>query len=308
MLRAIELFRPRFTELGMEIVTPKIVQVLSEEELVSLLPSFDGWIIGDDPATVRVLKAGVDGKLKAAVKWGAGVDNVDLVACRELGLPITNTPGMFGLEVADIALGYVIALARETFAIDSSVRQGEWIKPSGISLAGRRVALVGFGDIGRNIAKRLLAAEMTVVAYDPFFKADKSIPSVETAEWPDRLNEADFLVLACALTPENCHLVNRDVLEQCRTGIRVVNVARGGLIDEKALNDALQSGRVHSAALEVMEVEPLPSDSPLRNHGHRCLFGSHNSSNSQDAVIRTSERAIVLLAEMLGLSNAEQQS
>ncbi len=301
MLRAIERFRPLFAARGIEITTPDVVQILSEEELVTLVPQFDGWIIGDDPATARVFEAGQAGRLKAAVKWGVGVDNVDFAACKRLGIPISNTPGMFGREVADIALGYVIALARETFSIDRAVKAGGWIKPAGISLAGKTVALAGFGDIGRNTAKRLLAAEMKVIAYDPFFKPAPGLEAVESAVWPERLEEADFIVITCALTKENRHMLGQRSLFQAKPGVRVVNVARGPLVDEGALVEALASGKVHSAALDVFEVEPLPAESLLLAFGDRCLFGSHNSSNTIDAVERTSLKAIDLMTGFLGL-------
>src|SRR5256885_975123 len=103
-LKAMDHYRARFTEQAVEVVTPNVVQTLSEEELIALLPEFDGWIIGDDPATRRVFAAGKAGRLRAAVKWGVGVDNVDFAACHDLGIPISNTPGMFGQEVADVAL------------------------------------------------------------------------------------------------------------------------------------------------------------------------------------------------------------
>jgi D-3-phosphoglycerate dehydrogenase len=233
------------------------------------------------------------------MKWGVGVDNVDFAACKRLGIPVSNTPGMFGREVADVALGYVIALARETFAIHRGVVGGQWPKPAGISLAGKTVALAGFGDIGRNTAKRLLALEMNVVAYDPYFKPAPGLETVANAGWPARIEEADFVVFTCALTPENRHMLNAKVLERAKPGVRVVNVARGPLIDETALIAALADGRVHSAALDVLEVEPLPADSPLRGFGDRCIFGSHNGSNTIDAVIRTSEYAIDVLADYL---------
>lgn len=302
MLRAIDEFRPIFTTRGVELTAAKVVQVLSEEELISLVPQFDGWIIGDDPATARVFEAACAGRLKAAVKWGVGVDNVDFAACKRLGLPISNTPGMFGREVADIALGYVISLARETYAIDHGVKAGHWPKPAGISLAGRTVALAGFGDIGRNTAKRLLASEMKVIAYDPFYNPAAGLEAVEPAVWPARVEEADFIVLTCALTKENRHMLNAKVLAQAKPGVRIVNVARGPLIDEMALAAALAAKRVHSAALEVFEVEPLPMTSPLRDFGQRCLFGSHNSSNSIDAVRRTSHKAIELLFKFLAVA------
>ncbi|MDJ0688158.1 MAG: phosphoglycerate dehydrogenase [Xenococcaceae cyanobacterium MO_188.B32] len=299
MLRSIDRFKPLFAAKGIEIFCPDVVQTLSVEELKSLVPQYDGWIIGDDPANREVFTAGKAGNLKAAVKWGVGVDNVDFVAAKELGIPIANTPQMFGAEVADIAMGYVIALARHTFIIDRGVREGKWLKPSGISLADKTVALIGFGDIGRNTAKRLLAADMQVIAYDPYFEAVPGL-KVRSALWPERLEEADFIVLTCALTPENKHMVNKDILAKVKPGVRIVNVARGPLIDETALDAALASRRVHSAALDVFEVEPLPTDSPLRQY-EQCIFGSHNSSHTIDAVCRASKKAISLLFGFLGV-------
>lgn len=299
MLRMIDDFRGHFARYGAELTTPAVVQTLSVEELKALVPQHDGWIIGDDPATREVFAAGQAGRLKAAVKWGIGVDNVDFAACKDLGIPITNTPNMFGGEVADVAIGYVVALARETFEIDRGVRAGQWPKPRGISLAGKTVALVGFGDIGRNTARRLLAADMKVIAYDPFAKPSPELPAVELAAWPQRLEEADFIVVNCALTPSSHHLVNAQALARARRGVRVVNVGRGPVIDEAALSAALQSGQVYSAALDVFEVEPLPAASPLREHP-RCIFGSHNSSNTADAVARTSAIAIDKLMGFLG--------
>ena len=301
MVRMIEEFRPRFAALGVEVDAPAVVQTLPEAELIQMLPAYDGWIIGDDPATRAVFAAGMAGKLRAAVKWGVGVDNVDFVAARELGLPITNTPGAFGGEVADVAVAYVIMLARELMTIDRGVRAGGWPKPAGISLAGKTVGLVGFGDIGRNVGKRLAAADMRLIAYDPGLS--EAPPIAELAAWPARVEECDFLVFTCALTPKNCHMLNADVLARARRGVRVVNVARGPLIDEAALIAALGSGQVRSAALDVFEVEPLPTDSPLRAI-EQCVFGSHNGSNTVDAVRRTSERAIGLLAGFLGLETA----
>ncbi len=307
MLRAVDRFRARFAELGHELTTPDVPQVLPEKELIELVPQFDGWIIGDDPATAAVFEAGRAGRLKAAVKWGVGVDNVDFDACKRLGIPIANTPGMFGREVADMAMGYVIALARETFAVHAGIRNGQWPKPPGIWLAGKTVALAGFGDIGRNTAKRLLASEMRVIAYDPFFKPAPDLEAVENAVWPERLGEADFVVLTCALTPQNRHMLGESALALVKPGVRVVNVARGPLVDESALAAALADGRVTSAALDVFEIEPLPSDSPLRGF-EQCLFGSHNGSNTIDAVVRTSERAIELLDGFLKRTPEEASS
>ena len=303
MLGMIEEFRPLFESRGVELTPAKVVQILSEDELCALLPQYDGWIIGDDPATRRVFAAGKAGQLKAAVKWGIGVDNVDFAACKDFGLPITNCPNMFGAEVADVGMAYIGALARETFIIDRGVRAGQWPKPRGISLAGRTLGLVGLGDIGRNLARRALAADLKVVAYDPFYKGP--LPNgIARADWPNRIGEVDFLAFACALTPGNHHMLNTAVLAQAKPGVRVVNVARGPLIDEAALFAALQTGHVHSAALDVFEVEPLPAASPLRGLS-QTIFGSHNGSNSADAVRRCSLFAVDKLLGYLQVPAAQ---
>ncbi len=301
MLGIMRDFERYFTERGVDVVCPNVVQTLVEAQIIDLVPQCDGWIIGDDPATAAVFRAGRSGRLKAAVKWGIGVDNVDFKAAQALGIPVTNTPNMFGGEVADIAMAYVTALARETFRIDREVRGGGWPKPRGISLRRKVLGLVGFGDIGKHVARRALAADMVVIAYDPDYRPDASINDVSLARWPSNIEACDFLVLTCSLNDANRHLLNEEALQKTKRGVRIVNVARGPLIDETALVAALASGQVHSAALDVYETEPLPLSSPLRGF-ECCVLGSHNASNTAEAVWRTSERAARLLCGFLGLT------
>jgi len=289
--------------LGLELVPAQTTQVLSEEELIELLPSFDGWIIGDDPATKKVFEAGVDGKLKAAVKWGIGVDNVDFVACKDLGIPITNTPNMFGGEVADVGIALMLGLARQTYFIDRGVREGGWPKPAGMSISGKHIGVVGFGDIGRNLIKRLSGFDVTVTAYDPGIEGNQGFEFVKRANFPDGLNECDFLIFTCALNKHNYHMLNETTLALMKAGSRVVNVARGPLIDETALVNALESGHIAAAALDVFEVEPLPTNSPLRDMP-QCIFGSHNGSNTVEGVERATMKA---LEEMEGFLNGYEK-
>ena len=198
-------------------------------------------------------------------------------------------------------MSYLVSLARETYTIHASVKAGQWPKPRGISLADKTLGLIGFGDIGRNLARRALAADMKVIAYDPFYETTSDLEAVMSAMWPHRIGECDFLAFTCALTATNRHMLNAEALHSAKDGVRVINVARGPLIDEEALIQALQAGRVHSAALDVFEVEPLPAGSLLRGFD-RCIFGSHNGSNTADAVIRASQRSVELLYEFLGVT------
>lgn len=297
MLGLFDEFISAFNARGLDADPAKVVQILTEEELIARLPAYDGWIIGDDPASVRVLEAGRAGKLKAIVKWGVGVDNVDFAAAQRLGLPAANTPGVFGKEVADLAMTYVNGLARHSFYIDREIRDGGWPKPPGISLAGRVAALVGFGDIGRQTARRLLAADMLVNVYDPFFTPVDGL-SVTSLSWPNGLEKADFIVFTAPLNPATLHMFNVAMLDRVKPGVRIDNVGRGPVIDEQALASGLAAGIIHSVALDVFEVEPLPSDSPLRYYNFN-IFGSHNGSNTQDAVRRVSLKAIDLMAGFL---------
>lgn len=298
MLGLIDEFAGAFEEKGLECVPAKVTQILPEEDLIRMTPEFDGWIIGDDPATRAVVQAGAAGKLRAAVKWGVGTDNVDFDAFREYNIPVTNTPGVFGGEVADIALTYAIGLARETYRIDREIRvECGWPKPSGISIAGRTVAIVGFGDIGRQTARRIEACGGRVIAYDPAFQPADGI-SATSAIWPEQLNEADFLIFTCPLNPATRGMFNASLLSKLKPGVRVINVGRGPVVEESALIIGLETGVVHSAALDVFEIEPLPKESSLRKFD-RCIFGSHNGSNSADAVRRVSLLAIDKIAAML---------
>lgn len=300
MLGMIDEFRPMFAGKKIALEAPNVVQTMSEDELCEMLPGVDGWIIGDDPATARVLEAGAAGKLKAIVKWGVGVDNVDFEAARRLQLPSTNTPGVFGNEVADVAMNYVGGLARETFLIDREIRTNHtWPKPRGISLTGRTAGIVGFGDIGRQTARRLIASGLEIYAYDPAYEPVPGL-EVKPKSWFDGVEDCDFLVFTAPLNSATHHMFNEEVLASCKPGVRIVNVGRGPVIKEAALLAGLETGQVHSAALDVFEVEPLPKNNKLRAYD-RCIFGSHNGSNTQDAVRRVSRQAIAHLFDFLGI-------
>tara|TARA_B100000963_G_C22628769_1_gene673795 strand:- start:2505 stop:3437 length:933 start_codon:yes stop_codon:yes gene_type:complete len=297
MLKQINKFESRFKTYNFDVDAPEVVQTLSEKELIEILPNYHGWIIGDDPATYKVFQAGKNGKLKAAVKWGIGVDNVDFRACHKLDIPITNTPGMFNSEVADLAMCYLLGLSRDAFNIDREVRQGNWLKPSGISLSGKVLGIIGLGDIGKSIAKRARAHDMRIIGWDPFAK---SLPNyIELKRnWPLGLDKCDFIVFACALNKENHHMLSNSLLTKFKPGVRVINISRGQLIDESALINGLKKGIIDSAALDVYEDEPLSKDHKIIDYP-RCILGSHNASNTIEAVIRASDESLRLLYNML---------
>lgn len=275
-------------------------QLVPKSELVDQLPKYDGWILGDDICDREVLQAGLSGSLKAAIRWGAGFDNVDHQAVKEFGFPIENTPGTFATEVADIAIGYLIGLVRQIPAVHTAILDGRWVKPVGTSLNGKTVGVVGLGVIGIAICERLQVMGMKIIGYDPA-RTEPAVEGQILSTWPSRLEELDFLILCCPLTTENQHMINSESLRRVKRGVRIINVARGGLINEQDLMNALDSGFVSSVALDVYEVEPL-GDSKLLTYPQN-IYGSHNASNTSEAVDRTTEVAVAKLASMLGAIN-----
>jgi D-3-phosphoglycerate dehydrogenase len=289
--RTIEAHRQQLVEHEIEADLPPVVQQLSEEELIRLLPGIDGIVAGDDPLTRAVLQTA--DRLKVISKWGVGVDNIDLEAAAELGIRVTNTPGMFGDEVADVVIGYLILMARQLHRVDRDVRAGQWPKPEGVSLAGRTMGVVGLGHIGQAVAKRAQVMEMQVIGTDVSSESAGTAQrsGVKIVDLPELLRQADVVSLNCPLTAENRHMISERTLAMMKPGAWIINTARGGLIHEDALVSALSSGLIGAAALDVFEVEPLPADSPLRRFG-QVILGAHNSSNTEDGVHRTSVRAI----------------
>jgi D-3-phosphoglycerate dehydrogenase len=235
------------------------------------------------------------------MRWGVGTNNVDFAAFEEFNIPIENTPGVFGREVADLACHYVTGLARDTFTIDRKVKQGEWFKPIGQSLWSARALIVGFGDIGQNLAKRLLAHDMEVWFFDPNVEKSDIAPNCLKATWPHALSQVEYVVFTAPLNNKTHHMLNDATIELMREGAKVVNVGRGPLIDELALVNGLRTGKIAAAALDVFEKEPLSvtSHCDLLDLQNRLVLGSHNGSNTREAVLRVSRLCIDRLSSFL---------
>ncbi len=297
--RDIDAWRDRFDSEGLEVVLPKVDgQRLAGRELISALGDVVGVIAGDDLFDRVVLMALP--RLKVISKWGVGVDGIDQAAALEQRIVVTNTPAMFADEVADVAYGYLILLARSLHVIDREVRAGHWPKPMGISLAGHTLGVVGLGSIGSEISRRGLVSKMRVLGVDPGAVAQERSRElgVEVVDLAEMLPVADFIVLSCALTAETRHLLGEAEFRRVMPGARLVNVARGGLIDEGALLGALADGRIGGAALDVMEHEPIQPQNGLLMFP-QVILGSHNASNTREACERVHQRSIRNLVEGL---------
>jgi len=260
-------------------------------------------IAGDDFIDRSVLEAGKATGLMAVIKWGIGTDGIDKAAAKALGIPVYNTPGVFSDEVADCAAGYVLSLARGLHLMHESVKAGGWLKVEGMTLSGRTAGVVGLGAIGRAACRRLSALGMTVVGSDPVPIDTALLATVGATQVPFEilLVQSDVIVLTCALTPESYHLLSDAAFAAMKPGALLVNVARGPVVDEKALVAALAAGKVVGAALDVFEEEPLMTTSPLRRF-ENVMFGTHNCSNTTEAVHRVNELTVNLALDLFGLS------
>lgn len=235
---------------------------LTSDEVAKLLRGIDGYIAGLDCIDANALKNA--DRLKVIARYGVGVDQVNLVAAKEKGIVVTNTPGANSVSVAELALGLMLALARQIPDAVGAVHQGKWPRYAGISLEGKTVGILGLGAIGKQLARRLCGFECRILAYDPF--ADEVFAKenrVELAPMEEVTAQADFVSLHLPLLPETRGLVNDDFLNRMKKGSFLINTSRGEVIDEEALLKALQSGRLRGAGLDAFTVEPPDPQNPL---------------------------------------------
>jgi phosphoglycerate dehydrogenase-like enzyme len=235
---------------------------LTSAEVGDLLPGCDGYIAGLDYIDRAALEKA--DQLKVIARYGMGVDRIDLAAAAEKSIIVTNTPFANAVSVAELTIGMILSLARSIPALAAETRLGGWSRSSGITLEGKTVGIVGLGSIGKQVVLRLRAFGCTLIAHDPEADIDfAAVNRIELAVLEDVVSRADFLTLHCPLLPTTRNMVNAKFLAQVKPGAFLINTARGELIDEAALLDALQNGRLGGAALDAFSMEPPGKDNPL---------------------------------------------
>jgi D-3-phosphoglycerate dehydrogenase len=230
---------------------------ISPEELPSVLPAYDGMVVRSR-TKVRQPLIDVCPNLKVIVRGGVGLDTIDHEYAKSKGIAVMNTPLASSASVAELAIGYMFALARSTYKATASMKAEKWDKKSfeGDEIGGKTLGLIGVGNIGKEVAKRASALGMTVLAYDPYVKEAAGIKMVSLDEL---LAQADYISLHLPKTKESANMISTAQFAKMKKGVRIVNCARGGIIDENALHEALTSGQVAGAAIDVFDVEP-PTD------------------------------------------------
>ena len=235
-------------------------------------------------------------------RFGIGVDNIDVAAATARGIPVANVPEFCTEEVANRALALMLACACQLIPLDRRVRERTWRVgklPESVQIEGQVLGLVGFGRIARAVARRALAFGMKVIAYDPYL-APSEISSAGAApsDFEDVLSKSDFLSLHAPLTAETHHLINAETLRLVKPSAILINCARGGLVDEPSLVEALRDQRLARAGLEVLEKEPPSSDNPLLNMD-QVVFTPHSAAHTKKALQRVREVAVDAVVRVL---------
>jgi len=303
MIPFVDRFRPVFDKYSLELIVPDVRERMEEADLLNYAGQFDGAICGDDRYTLRVIEACAP-RLKVISKWGTGIDSIDAEACSRYSIKIGRTLNAFTTPVADSILGYMLAFTRRQPWMDKEMKSGRWEKIPGKSLSECTLGVIGIGNIGKAVARRAKAFGMKVygtdiVEIDHVFVSETGI---EMTSLQSLLSNSDFVSINCDLNPTSRHLMNADTFALIKPNAVFINTARGALVDEKSLIEALQAKRLAGAALDVFEYEPLPLESPLMKMDN-VMLAPHNSNSSPAAWERVHWNTIRNLVEGLGLDS-----
>jgi D-3-phosphoglycerate dehydrogenase len=298
--KAAEIFRARGVEV--DEITGK-----TPEELKAIIGQYDGLAIrSSTKATKEILDAATN--LKVIGRAGIGVDNVDIPAASAAGIVVMNTPFGNSITTAEHAIALMFALARQLPEADASTQAGKWEKNRfmGVELTGKTLGLIGAGNIGSIVADRALGLRMKVVAFDPFLTPERAIEmGVEKVNLDDLLLRADFITLHTPLTDQTRNILSAENLAKTKRGVRIINCARGGLIDEAALKEGLESGHIAGAALDVFAVEPA-KEHPLFGTPN-FVSTPHLGASTTEAQVNVAIQVAEQMADFLvsgGVTNA----
>lgn len=273
-----------------------VVQKMTPEELVAAIPTYDAIIVRSaTKVTADVINAGKN--LKIIGRAGVGLDNVDKKAADEKSIKVVNTPAATSISVAELAIGHMLAASRWIGFGTSTMKEGKWEKKvmEGVELYGKTLGLIGIGKIGIETAKRAIAFGMKVIAYDPYV-TDPGHPDIKLVSKDELVANSDFISLHIPLTPETKGILGAAEFEKAKKGLVVVNCARGGVVDENALYDALKSGKVFAAGIDVFEKEPPENTHKLATLPNVALT-PHIGASTEEGQLRAGVQLAEKIAE-----------
>lgn len=260
-----------------------------EAELLRILPGCIGYLAGVEKISARVIETARD--LKVIARNGVGIDNIDLEAARRAGIAIVRAEGANARGVAELTIALMLALTRSIPFSDACLKQADWQRRRGIELFGRTLGIVGCGCIGRHVAALALGLDMRVLACDPYPDESFSLGgSFEYADFPVLMAQSDVVSFHCPPPRDGCPMVTRQTITAMKKGVYLINTARAGLMDEAALLDALEEGRVAGLGLDVFATEP-PGRSPLIEH-ERVVATPHIGGFTDESISRAVDLAV----------------
>jgi len=294
-------FYPVFDHYGLELIAPDVAERMEEEDILKYAGGFDGAICGDDRYTDRVLSS-CSPRLKVISKWGTGVDSIDQVSAENLGIQVYRTADAFTQPVSDTVMGYILTFARKFHWMDREMKSGIWEKIPGRSLSECTLGVIGVGNIGQAVLRKASAFGMKLLGNDiqPIDTNFVLETGMEMTNLVDLLGRSDFISINADLNPTSFHLINEATLKEFKSSAILINTARGQIVDENALIEALQNGKLAGAALDVFEKEPLPLDSPLLKMD-QVMLAPHNSNSSPSAWERVHWNTILSLLQGLNI-------
>jgi len=305
MIPFVERFKPILDKYNIELIVPDVHERMEEADLMEYAGQFDGTICGDDRYTLRVIEACLP-RLKVISKWGTGIDSIDAAACSRYSIKIGRTLNAFTTPVADSVLAYMLAFTRRQPWMDRAMKSGKWEKIPGKALSENTLGVVGIGNIGKAVTRRAKAFGMKVYGTDIIDVDHVFIneTGIEMTDLETLLKNSDFVSINCDLNSTSHHLMNSDTFALMKPNAVLINTARGPIVDEESLIEALQVKRLGGAALDVFEHEPLPSESPLLKMDN-VMLAPHNSNSSPAAWERVHWNTIRNLLDGLGLDSKD---
>ena len=273
---------------------------LSPERLIEIIPQYDALLVrSSTQVTAEVLRAGA--RLRVVGRAGVGVDNINVEAATQAGVVVVNAPTGNVVAAAEHTVAMLMALARNIPQADAHVRAGLWKRDKfmGVEVRGKILGTIGLGRVAQEVVRRAQGLGMTVLAYDPYVTAEYANQrSVELVDLDSLVTRTDFLTIHVPLTPQTRNLLNRERLAMMQPTARLINVARGGVVDEQALVEAVQSGKLAGAALDVYEHEPLGADSPLRGCAN-IILSPHLGGSTVEAQEKVAEDVALQVLDVL---------
>jgi D-3-phosphoglycerate dehydrogenase len=266
---------------------------LKESELLHIIAKYDGIICGDDDITEQVIANGKNGKLRIISKYGIGLDKINLPAAEKYNIPVTNCPGVNQVTVAEHVFALLLSYVKNIIPENDLIKNQQWKRLTGTELFGKTIGIIGLGNIGKEVAIRASAFGLNIIAFDKY--ADEIFSAKYKVEYQDTINDllkkSDVISLNLSLNSDSKHIINSENLTNLKNGVVVVNTARAGLIEQAAVIEGIENGKIGAYLTDVLEEEPMVKDHPFLKYDN-IIITPHIGSRTYESVVRQGTMAV----------------